>query len=234
MSKLEEKIENFQYYEKEFATWEAKEIIIDDKKAFWELRKPNSEYQKVCLWRDGYNICVYGDYGSFTFDSMTWLGSPYNLVYDNFGYQMEKLSRESRESLRIFDDDTCKEDIKDWLEDYLDEQNYDNYKELANDIIKFVKDIMYYYYCGLYSIKNIEEYCEENNIAELCDLIKFIIECFENCDEDEWISFLRRSNLDDFEEPYESSLWSAGRTISQNYYINMYALKVLGEKLNGK
>lgn len=69
-------------------------------------------------------------------------------------------------------------------------------------------------------------------ITEEFDLIKFIIECFENCDEDEWISFLRRSNLDDFEEPYESSLWSAGRTISQSYYINMYALKVLGEKLN--
>lgn len=54
-----------------FDDWEATEQIFDDNKAFWRIKKPNSEYQKVCLYRDGCNMFVYGDYGQFTFDSMT-------------------------------------------------------------------------------------------------------------------------------------------------------------------
>lgn len=225
MSKLEEKIENFEYYEKEFATWIPKEIIIDDKKAFWELRKPDSEYRKVCLFRDGHNMYVYGDYGSFTFDSMTWLGSPYNLEYNNFGYQMEKLDRESRQSLKVFDEYACEEDIKDWIEWYL-EDKYENNEELANDIFKYVKSN---YMLMDYEIK---EYCEENNLKEFEDLIIFVKDCLNHVDEYEWIPFLRNSNLEDFEDPYESLLWNTGIRTHQKYYVNMYALKVLGEKLN--
>ncbi len=230
MSKLEEKIEDFQYYEKEFATWEAKENIIDDKKAFWELRKPNSEYRKVCLFRDGKKMCVYGDYGSFTFDSMTWLGTPKNLEYNNIGYQMEKLGRESKESLKVFDDFEWEKDIRIWIEEYLENEGYDNYEELSHNIVDFADNSIEWY--GFYSEDDISEYCEENNISELYSLIKFILECYENRDEDDWIHFLRNSNLEDFDEPCESFLWNAGITISQKYYINMYALKVLGGKLN--
>lgn len=46
-----------------FDNWEATEQIIDDKKAFWCIKKPESEYQKVCLYRDGCNMFIYGDYG---------------------------------------------------------------------------------------------------------------------------------------------------------------------------
>ncbi len=226
MSKLEEKIEDFQYYEKEFATWEAKEIIIDDKKAFWELRKPNSEYRKVCLFRDRQNMYVYGDYGSFTFNSITWLGTPKNLEYNNIRYQMEKLDGESEESLRIFDDFEWEKDIGIWIEEYLKNEGYDNYEELSNNIIVFVVNT------GLYSEDDIFEYCKENNISELYSFIKFILECYENRDESDWTCFLSNSNLEDFDEPCESSLWNAGIKISQKYYINMYALKVLGGKLN--
>ena len=85
------------------------------------LRKPGSQYQKVCLYRDGCNMFVYGDYGQFAFDNMTWTGSVYNLQYDNIGYQMEKLNHESRESLRVFDESKCEEDIYDWLKEHLED-----------------------------------------------------------------------------------------------------------------
>lgn len=81
--KLIDRIENAKHYIDKFSKWEASEIIIDDKKAFWCLKKQGSEYQKVCLYRDGCNMFIYGDYGQFTFDKMTWLGSVYNLEYDN-------------------------------------------------------------------------------------------------------------------------------------------------------
>lgn len=85
------------------------------------LKKPESQYQKVCLYRDGCNMFVYGDYGQFTFDGMTWTGSVYNLQYDNIGYQMEKLNHESRESLRVFDESKCVDDIYDWLKEHLED-----------------------------------------------------------------------------------------------------------------
>ncbi len=75
IKKLVGHINGSEHYIKEFATWEASEQIIDDNKAFWMLKKPGSQYQKVCLYRDGCNMFVYGDYGQFTFDNMTWTGS---------------------------------------------------------------------------------------------------------------------------------------------------------------
>ena len=88
--KLEDRIYNVEYYVKKFNSWDVKEIIIDDQKAFWEIRKPGSQIQKVSLFRDGSNMYIYGDYGSYSFDKMTWLGSPYNLEYNNLGYQNKR------------------------------------------------------------------------------------------------------------------------------------------------
>ena len=107
-----------------FDDWKVTEQIFDDKKAFWCIKKPNSEYQKVCLYRDGCNMFVYGDYGQFTFDSMTWLGSVHNLQYDNIGYQMEKLDRDSKSTLYIYDESQCEKDIYAWLKERL-ENRYD-------------------------------------------------------------------------------------------------------------
>ena len=81
---------------------------------------------------------VYGDYGQFTFDSMTWTGSVYNLEYDNIGYQMEKLSHESRQSLKVFDEYKCRKDIINWLRHQLEEY-YGNDKDIEK-IINFIKD----------------------------------------------------------------------------------------------
>ena len=154
IKKLVDYIKESEHYINEFATWEASEQIIDDNKAFWMLRKPGSQYQKVCLYRDGCNMFVYGDYGQFTFDNMTWTGSVYNLQYDNIGCQMEKLNYESREALRVFDESKCVNDIYDWLKDHL-EDLYDAEEDIIKKIIKLFKESIYVY------DSNIDDFCYE-------------------------------------------------------------------------
>ena len=189
------------------------------------LRKPGSQYQKVCLYRDGCNMFVYGDYGQFTFDSMTWAGSVYNLQYDNIGYQMEKLNHESRESLRVFDESKCEEDIYDWLKEHL-EDLYDLDDKIIQKIINFFKESTYIH------DSHIDKLCTENDINEVKDILYFTKRALENSDEYDWIVFLRNSNLEDFDDPCESYLWNAGKCIHQRYFICMCALQVCGEKLS--
>ena len=168
---------------------------------------------------------VYGDYGQFTFDNMTWTGSVYNLQYDNIGYQMEKLNHESRESLRVFDDNKCIDDIFDWLKEQL-EDLYNIEDEIIEKIIKFFKESVYIH------DSHIDEFCIQNDIEELKDILLFTERALENTDESMWIVFLRSSNLEDFDDPCESYLWNAGKCIHQRYFICMYALQVCGEKLS--
>lgn len=168
---------------------------------------------------------VYGDYGQFTFDSMTWTGSVYNLEYDNIGYQMEKLNYESKQSLRVFDEDKCAEDIFDWLKEQL-EYRYCVEDEYIEKIIKIFKDSSYIL------DSDIEDFCDKNDLTDTEDILYFVKDALENIDEYEWVSFLRHSNLGEFDEECESVLWNAGKCIHQRYFICMYALQVCGEKLS--
>ena len=193
------------------------------------LRKPGSQYQKVCLYRDGCNMFVYGDYGQFTFDSMTWTGSVYNLEYDNIGYQMEKLNHESKESLRVFDDDRCIDDIFEWLKEQL-ESYYSLEEEEIEKVLKFFNSDTW---DNVDEIET-EEFCDKNDLSEIENIIGFTRECCRNAEEYEWIPFLRSNynRLYDFgDEACESWLWNAGKCIHQRYFICMYALQVCGEKL---
>lgn len=230
IKKLIDYIENAKYYEKEFSEWEATEQIIDENKAFWMLKKQGSQYQKVCLYRDGYNMFVYGDYGQFTFDSMTWTGSVYNLEYDNIGYQMEKLNYESKQSLKVFDDHKCEEDIIDWLK-YKLESYYNLEEEIVEKVIHWFNSDAHYSYIDEVDI---EEFCDKNDLIDIEDILIFTKECLANAEEYEWIAFLRNNynQLYDFcDEPCESWLWNAGKCIHQRYFICMYALQVCGQKL---
>lgn len=154
IKKLIDYIENAKYYEKEFVEWEAFEQIIDENKAFWMLKKPGSQYQKVCLYRDGYNMFVYGDYGQFTFDSMTWTGNVYNLEYDNIGYQMEKLSHESKQSLKVFNEFKCEEDIIDWLK-YQLEEHYNLESDEIKKAVSFIETNPF--------VTEIKDFCNNEN-----------------------------------------------------------------------
>lgn len=233
MTGLKDKIQNFEYYEKEFTTWEPTEIIIDEDRAFWMLKKPGGECRKVCMFRDGYMVFVYGDYGNFCFDQMTWIGSVYNLAYENIGYQFSKLSYDCKNSLKAFDSDTCIEDLKEWFVEQLEESqgscNIENPHGTAKAIFEYIQknDSLFIY--------DEEELCDKYNCYEYIDLIHFVNEAYAYCgDECDWIGYLRNSKLGDLEEECESSLWSAGRKVSQSYYVSMYALQVCRDKLEVK
>lgn len=222
--KLEDAILNVKCYVDRFNSWDVKEIIIDDQKAFWEIRKPGSQIQKVCLFRDGSNMCIYGDYGSYTFDKMTWLGSPYNLEYNNLGYQNEKMSHDTKNNVYVFDEDAVTEDIMDWFKDTA-VNSYD-YDETEINLLAEKIDLRNNPYV------DVEGFCSENNCDDLIELLQFTVELYENSDDEiDFIGYLKGSNLEDFEEGFESSLWKAGKRISQIYLVSLLALKICGEKL---
>ena len=157
---------------------------------------------------------------------MTWIGSVYNLEYDNIGYQMEKLSHESKQSLKVFDEHKCREDIIDWLKYQLEE-----YYNLESDEIKKVVSFIETIPLDI----EMEDFCHNKNpFFDIENILSFVKECFENAEEYDWISFLRNNynRLYDFgDEPCESCLWNAGQRIHQRYFVCMYALQVCGEKL---
>lgn len=225
MSNLLDNILNPDYYIKLFNTWEASEFKLDENRTIYQLKAPDSEYQKVSLFTDGYFMCVYGDYGTMTFNQMTWKGNVFNLHYDNIGYQMEKLSHESKDVLRVYDETKCSEDILDWLKDRL-EYHYDIDEELIQKVFDFCSQDSYIW-------KNdISDFCEANDCDDIKEIMEFTLNALKNTDEYEWISFLGGSSeLRDFDEVCECDLWHAGKCVHQRYFINMLALRICGEKL---
>jgi hypothetical protein len=230
MGKLEENLENFEYLEKKFSEWQATEIIMSDKRAFWQLKAKNSECQKVCLYRDGHTMFVYGDYGQLVFDSMTWEGSPYNLQYDNIGYQMEKLSNDCRNTLHVFDDSECKKDILEWFKNKVQEYFFEISEEDCIKVEDFLESILdsNYIFCE----DEIRDYLQENGLSDIEDIAVFTGQLlWRATDEIDYVSYLRNNDFSDFDDMSGSDLWNAGKRISQRYFINMYALKVLRDKL---
>lgn len=228
MEKLEDMIQHFDAYKKRFSGWEASEIIIDGNKAFWQLKKPGSNVQKVCLYRDGCNMFVYGDYGQLVFDSMTWIGNPWNLQYDNFDYQMEKLSHSCREEMHCFDESVAEEQFLEWAKDYLMNEGAES--SLVEKCIEFLKKDVWYR-----SEYDVEEFCEED--IQNCDYQGFLKFCYDAMDhmsdEIDWVSFLRSNTKiwEDYSDVSDSDLWGIGKCIHQRYFINMYAIRVIAEKL---
>lgn len=225
---LFKKISAFPYFKKEFDKWDAEEHIIDTERAYWCLRKPGSEFQKVCLYRDGYTMLIYGDYGCYTFSNMTWYGDVYNLKYNSLGYQTEKLDYYSKQTLYDFKYKECINDIIDWLEDYLTSTEETD-ESVTKNVMQYVKDSI----VGTKPFDGtIDDFCEEHDIEHLAPVIEFTEDCLENCDsQEELVAHLMNSNLDDYDEASESTLWYAGERVRQQYYISLYALYVCGQKL---
>jgi hypothetical protein len=221
MTEVEKKICNLKYYKNLFAGWEAEEHIISDTKALYILQKPGSRMEKICMFRDDNTLFIYGDYGQFSFDNMTWLATPSNLPYNNLGYLTEKMGAEQKKSIMIYHEDACREDILDWLRGRLEER-FDINDEVISKLLRYFVNTPY-----------IIELCKKYDVAGLEDILYFTRNALDNIDKYEWISFLRSNcdMLDKFEEAGESDLWNAGQRINPKFYINLYALQVLGEKL---
>ena len=212
--KLEEMIYNADIYIKKFNSWNVKEINIDDRRSFFEIRKPGSTIEKVCLFSDEYHMIIYGDYGSYVFDKMTWQGKPYNLQYNNLPYQNEKMSFDTKKAVYAFDEEAVVEDIIDWLK----EMAVDLYDYEESKINSLVKKI---YFSDPYF--SIYDFCYENDCDDLMDLLDFCHDLYQNSDDEiGFISYLREANLYRFEDNI-SGLWNAGKRISQPYLISLLA-----------
>lgn len=237
MLTLEDRIKSFDAYKQRFESWEASQTIIDENKAFWELKKPGSSVQKVCLFRDGSTMCIYGDYGSYTFDRMTWTGTPWNIYYNNIGYMLEKLSHESAESVVIFDPDLAKEQFLRWVEEYMMYKHaFETFSEKA---MAFLKSDADYPYQGdvddFFENLVYDEDTDYGNYDEFYTLIGVANRALRSMeDKAEWINFIRSeaANLEDLEEDMcNSTLWGFGKSYNQRYLVSLYALKVISQKL---
>ena len=231
MSVLKDKIHGFEHYEKKFSGWEAKEVILDENRSYWELRKPGSNCEKVCLYSDGSYAYVYGDYGVLSFDSLTFKATPKSLSGNHYDYVMGKLNYDCRKSINVYDDSDCKEDILEWFWDKLNDSY--SYVDIDDDNTTKIKEFLNQQVDSwFFDEDDTEEFCDENDLTDIKDLLLFTVKALRNTDEFEWIHFLRSENLSDFDEVCESSLWEAGKRIHQRFYVNLYALQVLSEKLD--
>lgn len=230
MSKVYDAIKEKKAYRDRFKTWEASELIIDETKALYELRKPGSEYQKVCMYRDGPNAFFYGDYGQFSFDNLTWLADPHNLQYDNIGYQMEKLNRESKDSLMVFVEDKAIDDIIEWAKERLEEQ-FDFSNHGISTVIRYFKGCKDDRDChDAYDFS--EKHPSLSDAENFIDLVDDMIEAASN-GEIEYYAYINShyTDLGEYDEMCESQLWNAGKTVHQRFYICLYAMEVCGKKL---
>lgn len=236
---LSDHIQQFESYKKRFSTWEASQILIDEKKAFWQLNKPDSNSEKVCLFRDGSTMCIYGDYGSYVFDKMTWEGNPWNLQYNNLDYQAEKISRESRDSVIIFDPETLKKNFLKWVREYLHEHHAEDI--FVNKILDFLKEDYGFHFCGdtddlFEEIEYSENSSDYGNYDEFFCFVSLCKRAMNEMDDTQadWTHFLRSEhhNFDDLGiDAFESGLHTMSYAYNQRYLISLYAIQVISEKL---
>lgn len=222
-----------------FESWIATELHIDENHDIWRLQSPEYENTFIAMYRDGYHLFIYGDCGNLIFNRMTWKGNPHNLRYDNLGYQMEKLSHECLKSIEVFDESACVDDILKWFKEKVEEYQisdelYDIHisEFLRNtsddDVEQFINETI-----EDYQDKVDEDELDEitNDLWNIKSLLDFTKDATEHAEEYEWIAWLRRSNLEDFEDACESDLWNAGKRIHQRFYVNLYAMQILSKKL---
>ena len=217
MSKIYDSLKSGKYYKDMFKKWEASKTVIDATKALYELKNPEFKNVKICMYRDGANVFLYGSYGQFTFDSLTWLAAPNNLQYDNISYMIEKLSDESRNAVYTFDENCAKSEILEWVKDRL---KY--YFALPDARIDAT---LKYFSC---------EKCDRSAVLENLDFVIAVNTLIESVDNGE--ESYRQAVHDNMEtlfrydDDYEN-LYNAGQTLSLRFCICMYAMEVCAKKL---
>ena len=228
MSKVYDAIIEKKWFKNEFKTWEASEIIIDKNRALYQLKKPNSEYQKVCMFRDGTNVFFYGDYGQFSFENMPCITTPQNLQYDNISHQMDKLNRDNKESIMVFDVENAIKDIIEWGKDRLINRF---------DISDYgIKTIIRYLNGNIKGCFDAYDLVEKHPSLVCADDFIDLLDCMiQAVNDGEWCyhNYLNEhyNELEKYDEVCECNLWTAGKTIHQRFFINLYAMEVCGKKL---
>lgn len=220
MSKIYDSLKDGKYYKDMFRKWEASKTVIDATKALYELKNPKSKDAKICMYRDGTNVFLYGSYGQFTFDSLTWLATPNNLQYDNISYMVEKLSDESRNAVYTFDENCAKSEILEWVRDRLR-----HYYALSDAQIS---NVLKYFLCKSCHFFDIHKLISEDFIFIVEELIDATYSGEKNykrviCENAEILS--------SYDDDYELNLYNAGQTLNQRFCICMYAMEVCARKL---
>ena len=233
---LEERIST---YTKEcFQNWEAtEESYKDTGRAFYMLKNPNNNVEKVCMFRDGFNMMLYGDFGCYHFDEMTWVASPHNLAYNNLSYQMEKLSQDSKAAAYEFLPDKCLNDFFDWAYEKL-ENHFELEDEEIDTLSEILRDVSLYDMSLRGEIMNCLKEEHKKDASEIYSLFLLTARAFSYGVEShqEWVVFLEeyRDEIEQFDDFYDSGLFDAGWCIKERLLISLYAMQVCSKKLKEK
>ena len=230
---LRKSIDEFLKYEEKFKKWEASRIIIDKDKSIWELKSVDGSGEKVSLYRDKTDMFVSGTYGQLTFDRVDPSSSVHTIInIDDDEINFQNLSYLCREDVRnCFSRESLVEDIFLWLKKQI-ESEVEDADRLAREFTDLAMNGEFFD-----SPDEVKEYCELNKCEESCELLEFIQTCFDSAynSSQDWNLFLETSSYYELDSRCdkigENSLFCAGVRVSQNYYINMYALQVCSEKL---
>lgn len=111
----------------------AKLTKVSDSISTLDWRKPGTCFYSVRYVMDGRNLYVTGDLGSAVFN-LTWTATLESFRDVNVEYFHEKLAAVEGENME-FDDDTAKDTLQDFFDEY-DEDN--NYEELLETLKKAV------------------------------------------------------------------------------------------------
>lgn len=218
-----------------FQTWEAKEQIISDKSTFYMLKDPNSEYQKVCLYSDGHHMFLYGDYGTYIFDDMTFIGNPFNLPYENLPYLLEKMNQNCKETLYIFNEKICEEDIKKWTKEVL--ENYIDEEEKIGQLISLFDEASTIS-LSYHDIQNklLHLFPNIKDKEEIMDILCITSEALYHSESQESYEYFLQENHNEIMDidDYSSDLFKAGKEIDIRFLISLYAMQVCKNKLNEK
>ena len=228
MAKIEEIIPDKEYYEKLFTGWNADQCIINSTKAVYELKDPDNSSARVCMYRDGGTMCLYGDYGSFMFDKMTWIATPLNLPYDNVSYLTEKLSKESRTGSTRYIMQQAVNDIAEWAKDCLMERF-----DADDEQIKYVMD----YIQGTSRYSSVDSFIKSTPVRTLGNIENFML-LIDNLTEAAvnseagYISCVESLSYDiDKYDSDPSELYQAGHILDPRLFISLYAMQICAEKL---
>ena len=228
-------------YVKKFKEWEALEEIFDDEKALYTLRNPNYVKEKVCMYVDGNGfMMLYGEYGSFAFDRMTWQVDPYTLNCHELSYMLGKASKDSEEAIYIFDAEKCKEDLYTWFKLMFDGTKLRDDAKAFGRICEILDSAAILstasdYEDELETVLNEFGFYDDDFRKEV---VMFVFNALGNMNDGKfsWQMFLNNSHgkYENMENDDILELCEAGKKINPSVLISLLAIFICGAKLRGE
>lgn len=213
-----------------FINWKLKEEVLTNNVSILTLTEHSSNISNnfiiTIFMKEPKRMLVTGDYGNWVWDKMTWEPSIYNIPFDNISLLSEKLSDESKQAYKEYNNLDCLQDIQNWFKSLFDRGLISKVK-YSTRLWNVVRNKS--------NIYDIPDFCCKFNCEEYEDFFTLVQDLiYTTGDESDFIHFLN-FHFDEFEEVepdfYLSTLFQAGRHYSKRYLYTLLALETVYNKI---